>query len=272
MTAFFHHLTYEFRIGFRDKSQMLMNYIFPLFFYMMMGVLMTKINPGFKDYMIPGMILFTGLTGTILNMPNPLVSSREMGIFRSYRINGVPALNILFIPMLTSIAHLAVASLFILLTAGPLFGAINPISGNEANLVLVFMATAFSLASLGVLIGVIAPNTRLTVIFGQAIYLPSIMLSGIMMPISILPEGMTRISLILPTTYAMEAFRGLVWGLSTSINPVYAVIVLFAGGLTALGLAVYLFSWDSRESNKRRPPFLALLALLPFVIGAILLG
>ena len=32
MNAFGHHLTYEFRTGLRDRSMLLMNYLFPLFF------------------------------------------------------------------------------------------------------------------------------------------------------------------------------------------------------------------------------------------------
>jgi len=37
------------------------------------------------------------------------------------------------------------------------------------------------------------------------------------------------------------------------------------------GLAVYLFSWDSRNTARRGHPLLALLFLLPFVVG-ILIG
>ena len=47
MTAFLHHLAYDFRTGLRDKTQMLMFYLFPLFFYAMMGLLMGKVNPTF---------------------------------------------------------------------------------------------------------------------------------------------------------------------------------------------------------------------------------
>jgi ABC-2 type transport system permease protein len=272
MTAFLYHLSYDFRTGIRDKSQMLMNYLFPLFFYFMMGLLMSKINPGFKDYMIPGMILFTALTGTVLSMPNPLVSARETGILRSYRINGVPAFNIILVPILTGMAHLALASAIIAVTAGPLFGAVWAENGNIANLLLVFLVMAFTFASVGMLIGVISPNTRITMLFSQVIYIPSIMLSGIIMPISILPAGLARISFLLPTTYAMEAFRGLAWGLNSTMNPNMALVILLIGGLTALGLAAYLFSWDSHETSRRRSPYLALIAFLPYIIGVLLIG
>ncbi|GAF92256.1 unnamed protein product, partial [marine sediment metagenome] len=46
----------------------------------------------------------------------------------------------------------------------------------------------------------------------------------------------------------------------------YSVIALLASGVLAFGLAVYLFSWDRRNSTRRGHPLLALLVLLPFVI------
>jgi ABC-2 type transport system permease protein len=271
MTAFFYHLAYDFRTGVRDRTQLLMNYLFPLFFFLMMGVIMVKINPGFKDYMTPGMIMFTALTATVLSMPNPIVSARESGIFRSYRINGVPAINILTVPMLGSIAHLTLASAIILFTAGPLFGAKSPALSAAPAGIGIFLAMAFCLASLGVLIAIVSPNTRSTILFSQLLYLPSIMLSGVMMPLSVLPDSMVYISKLLPTTYAMEAFRGAVWQLPTAIDPLTAVLVLVAGGALALALSVYLFQWDSQNTGRRRSPYLALLALLPYALAAILI-
>jgi hypothetical protein len=35
-------------------------------------------------------------------------------------------------------------------------------------------------------------------------------------------------------------------------------------------LAIYLFSWDSRNTTRRGHPVLALLFLLPYVIGMLL--
>jgi hypothetical protein len=48
--------------------------------------------------------------------------------------------------------------------------------------------------------------------------------------------------------------------------------MLFVSGVLAFGLAVYLFSWDSRNTTRRGHPLLALLALLPYVIGIFLLA
>lgn len=269
MTAFIHHLAYDFRTGLRDKTQMLMNYIFPLFFYAMMGLLMGKVNPTFLKTMIPAMLLFAAMSATLLALPGPVVSARESGVYRSFRINGVPAFNIVLIPMLGTTLHMAVCAAIIALTANPLFDAALPLPGRELAGVGIFFALAFAHSALGMLIGVISSNTRATVLFGQVLYLPSIMLSGMMIPLDMLPEGLAKVALFFPATHVMEAFRGAVMGLPTLIDPLVAVLALLASGAIALGLSVYLFDWDSRPTGKQRAKALAALALLPFALVAL---
>ncbi len=269
MSAFFHHLTYDFRNGLRNRSLMLMNYLFPLFFYTMMGVLMGGLNPTFKQTMAPAMIVFGALTATVLAMPGPMVSARESGIFRSYKINGVPSLNILIIPMLGTMLHMALCAAIIFVTSKPFFGASLPAVSSLPQFIAVFLVLAFSLAAIGMLIGVVAADTRATMLIGQAIYLPSMMLGDLILPLSMLPKNIQPAALFFPATYAMEAFRSLAMGLTGMIDPTIALLTLLASGVIALGLAAFLFDWDSKNTGRRRPRALAILAMVPFIVTAL---
>ena len=94
MNAFASHFSFEFRTGIRNKNLLLMNYLFPLGLYLMMSLIMPGINPLFQETIIPSMVTFGILAATLLGLPDPLVNAREAGIFRSFKINGVPALSI----------------------------------------------------------------------------------------------------------------------------------------------------------------------------------
>jgi ABC-2 type transport system permease protein len=122
------------------------------------------------------------------------------------------------------------------------------------------------------LIGVVSPNSRAIVLFSQSIFLPSMILGGLMVPSSMLPASLYRISLLLPTSYAMNAWRGLAFGMAPTFDPRWALLVLLASGVIAFVLAIYLFNWDSKNRRSGHNPLLALITLLPFVLGAILLG
>ena len=126
MNAFLHHFTFEFRTGIRNKQLLLMNYLFPLGFYLMMGFIMPAINPPFRENIIPAMVVFGILSATLLGIPDPLVNARDQGIFRSYKINGIPSLSILVIPALTTMLHLVIVAAIITATAPLLFDAPLP--------------------------------------------------------------------------------------------------------------------------------------------------
>jgi len=269
MNAFAHHFSFEFRNGLRNRSLLLLNYLFPLSFYILMGLLMTQINPLFTKTMIPAMMVFCMLSATVIGLPNPLVEAREAGIFRSYKINGVPAFSILTMPALTTMFHTIIASAIITLTAPWAFKA--PLPTNWLAFILIALLSAFVGAALGSLIGVISSDTRETVLWSQLIYLPSMMLGGLMFPSHLLPAGLARLGRLLPTTYAMHAFQNLALGEEVGFDPLWSVLILLASGMLAFALAIYLFNWDSRNTTPRGHRLMALLALLPYAAGAILL-
>ncbi len=269
MTAFLNHFTFEFKTGLRNSSLLFITYLFPLGFYALMGIVMTQVNPMFKDSMLPAMVIFTILAGTLLGLPSPLLEAREAGIYRSFKINGVPAISIVTIPALTAMFHGLIAAVPIALTAGPLFGGATPT--NWLHLVWISVLMAFTCSAFGALIGVVAKDNRMAVILAQLLFLPSMLIGGLMMPLSILPESVRPFAGLLPTAHAMQAFEGLAYGRETLFNPVGSALVLLTSGLLAFGLAIYLFSWDSRNQTRRGTPWLGLLALLPYLIGMLIL-
>jgi len=270
MNAFIHHFIFEFRTGIRNKTSLLLNYLFPLGFYLMMGFVMAEINPPFREDIIPAMVVFGILSATLLGIPDPLVNARENGVFRSYKINGIPSISILSIPALTTVLHLVIVSVLITATAPLLFDA--PLPVNWLNYAIIFVAMAFACAGLSVLIGVVSPSSRMTVLWSQLIFVPSMLLGGLMIPNKMLPDIAGKIAQLLPATQAMNAFNGLAMGKVADFSPWGSVIILFISGVLAFGLAIYLFSWDSRNTTRRGHPLLALLVILPYALGILLLS
>lgn len=268
MTAFLTHFTFEFQAGLRNKALLFMNYLFPLSFYLIMGLVMTSTNPFFAEAAIPAMIVFSIMTGALLGLPAPLVEAREGGILRSYRINGVPGASILIIPAITTALHLLLVCVAVTATAPALFQA--PLPVNFWYLLLCYLTTYFAFSGIGILIGVISANNQATTLWSQLMYLPSMLIGGLMVPTTILPAGLQKAGLLLPATHAMHAFRHLAMGYESSFSPWWSLAVLITGGIAAFILAALLFSWDSKNTTRRIHPALAILAMLPYILAAIL--
>jgi ABC-2 type transport system permease protein len=265
MKAFLTHLSFDFGTGIRNKSLLMLNYLFPLGFYALMGLIMAQINPLFTETMIPAMVVFAVLAATTLALPEPLVSAREAGIFRSYKVNGVPAASIVLIPAITSILHIAIVSAIITVTAPLAFDA--PLPVDWVAFVLIAFLLAFCCAGLGSLIGVVSPSSRMNVLWSQLIFLPSMLLGGMMIPLALMPEFAGRVAQLVPPTHAMNAFRAFAMGLPADISPWISVTVLGATGLLAYGLAIFLFNWDRHNATRRGNPLLGFLVLIPALVG-----
>ncbi len=270
MKAFTCHLQFEFFTGLRNKGLLMMYYLMPLGFYALMGTVMSELNPFFRDMAIPSMVAFAILTGTIMGLPTPLVEAREKGIFRNYRVHGVPALNIMLIPAITAGLHLALVALVITFSAPMLFSA--PLPENWIQFFLGAFSFLVAGSGLGVLIGVVASNNRISLLLAQLVYIPAMLLGGLMVPVEQLPGFIGGVSRIFPTTYAMEVMRAWGWGEpALGISPAGSILVLISGGILAFALGGYLFSWDQNNTTRRGPSYLAALVLVPYILGAIFL-
>jgi len=266
MTAFGMHFLFVFKSGLRNSNLLMINYLFPFGFYIAMGVVMTQINPGFIDVLVPAMAIFAILASTILGLPNPLVDDREAGVFRSFKIYGVPASSILIIPALTTIFHAMIAATLIALTAPLVFGGVPPESWPA--LFLVLLVTAFACGGLGTLIGVISTSSRATVLWTQLIFVPSMLIGGLMVPLAMLPTAVLPVAGLLPSAHAMQAVEGLAYGRPTVWGPVASLAALAIGAILAFVLAAYLFNWDTRNASRRGHPALAVLVLLPYLLAS----
>jgi ABC-2 type transport system permease protein len=269
MRAFATHFGFVFKTGLRNSNLLMINYLFPFGFYVAMGLVMTKINPLFAGTMVPAMGVFAIVASTVLGLPSPVVEDREAGIYRSYKINGVPALSILVIPAVTTMFHAMIAAVVIVFTAPWLFDGVPP--DEWLPLLVILLLTAFACAGIGSLIAVVSKDSRATVLWSQLVFLPAMLIGGLMIPLNLLPTSVLPASLLLPTTHAMQAAMGLAYGQQTVVAPTISIGVLLAAGLAAFGMATYLFNWDSHNASGRGHPILALLAWLPYAMSILAL-
>jgi len=270
MNAFRTHFAIEFRMGLRNRNALLMTYLFPLAFYLLVSGLMSRLNPYFKDSIIPAIVSFAVLSGIVLGLPSPLITYRENGVFRSYKVNGVPAASILLIPVISSLLHTVIVAFIIALTAGPLFHA--PLPTNWLGFVGYLLLLAAALSGIALLIGVVAANTRVSILVTQLIYLPSILLGGVMVPSSVLTGAFRRIGLLMPTSYAVSFYNGIARPVTPLVPALPAAIILLAGTAVSFLLALLLFSWDRQNAGRKANPALAILAMVPYVVGAVIFG
>jgi ABC-2 type transport system permease protein len=237
MRAFMHHLAYELASGFRDKARLLMLYLFPLAFAALMGGLMGKLNPLFIKSMIPSLSVFSMMCGAFLSLPGRIVEERNSGIYRSFKVNAVPRAAVVFVPSLALLIHEAIATVLIGALSALVFKA--PLPSAPYAFAAAWLLSFGAIAGLGWAIGTVAGSETAAILLAQVLFIPSIMLGGLMMPDSVLPASMKAISRAFPATYAMEAFAG-----GDGSSRALAILGLACAAGFSVSLAA--FRWERR--------------------------
>jgi len=246
MKAFLKYLIVQFKMDVREKGTLLTYYIVPLVFYLVMGAVFSSINPIMKDTLAASMTIFAITMGAVLGLPAPIVKIKEAGVLRAYRVNGIPNGAVLLVQALSAFLHLFLVSVIILLSAPFLYDAGSPT--NFAAYLITLVALIFTSIALGLLIGVISSGQAVATMFSQAVFLPSLMLSGIMFPASMLPGFLNGVGVIFPATHAMRSFSELAFKVSQGYNGESALGVLALIGIAALCIAIWRFASIGSEA------------------------
>jgi len=142
-------------------------------------------------------------------------------------------------------------------------------TGLEERSALATVLDAVVLATFGTPIGVVSTSSRATVLLAQAIFLPSMLLGGLMVPLETLPSGARVAALVLPTSWLGQLGQSSVYGREVVVDPGLAATVLVASTILAFVVASYSFNWDGKNVTRPGHPALGLLAILPFVVGTL---
>lgn len=228
MKAFIYGIGLQFKLDIRNKSMLITCYVVPLIFFLFMGGIFTSIDPTAVKTLIPSMTVFVISMGALIGMPPSLSETYGTDVKKVYKANGVPLCLGAVTQLISSFLHLMIVSLIIFFTAPLIFKAELP-----ANVPLHFgsaVLLALVTLSIGCIFGLTVKEQAKLTMFGMIIFLPSIMLSGIMFPASMLPQFMQYIAYAFPAATAfMLTTDFALWQLLTLLGQllVFSVIIIF---------------------------------------------
>lgn len=202
MNAFLYGIVLQWKLDIRKKGILLTYYVVPLIFFAFMGGIFSSINPASKNTLIQSMTIFGVTMGAILGAPTPLVEVYGSEIKKAYRVGGIPLWVESVNNFVSAFVHLFIVSLVIFFVAPHAFNAKVP-----ENLSAYFISLAiFIIVSLavGTMLGLLIKSASNLTMISQFIFLPSIMLSGIMFPVKMLPKVLQDVGKILPATWSFK--------------------------------------------------------------------
>lgn len=230
MNGFLYGVALQWKLDIRSKSLLVTCYIVPLIFFLLMGGIFTSIMPEMRSTLIQSMIVMSVSMGAFVGLPPSLIETYGSDVKKAYKANGVPLYLGLVAMFLSAFVHLMISCVIILLLAPMLFEAALPI---QLPFFLLALAIYIIVSlSIGSVLGLAVKNQAKLTMIAQLVFLPSIMLSGIMFPIGLLPDFLQTIGRIFP------AFRGyrLMLDNGFRLENLWYLIVIFFAAILVCGI------------------------------------
>jgi hypothetical protein len=191
-----------------------------------------------------GELLTVGiLGGACFGLPTTMVSERERGVWRRYRLAPVPTAGL--------VSSTVVARYVILITAGLLQIALAlalgmPLPKHPVHLWLAFTFVSFAFIGLGLVMATMADNVPAVQALGQCIFLPMLIIGGIAVPLASLPDWAQHVSAFFPGRYAVQAVQAAVTGAGLGAVRFDLVALTLIGAAGSVAGAM-MFRWDAQQ-------------------------
>src|SRR5688572_15113537 len=247
MNSFLQQLRTSLTLHYRNKMALIYSYLFPLIFLLAFWVLYRHESVPLVRH-IGELLTVSVLGGACFGLPTTMVSERERGVWRRYRLAPVSTAML--------VASTVAARYFILITAGLLqlglaMAVGMPLPEHPLDLFIVFTFVSFAFIGLGLVMAMMADNVPAVQALGQCIFLPMLIIGGIAVPLASLPEWAQHLSAFFPGRYAVAAFQACVVGdgLGAAGFELLALVIIGAGGCIA---GARMFRWDAQQHFAAR--------------------
>ena len=223
MGAFFYGVSLQWKLDIRSKTLLITCYLVPLLFFAIMGGIFTSVMPETRDTLISSMTVFGVTMGALIGLPPSLVEIYGGNMKKIYQANGVPLSLGLVLANLSAYLHLFLMSMILTIAAPLVFHAEMPENTGMYFISLgIFIAVSLSVASV---IGLAVKDQAKTAMFSILIFLPSVLLSGIMFPMELLPKAFEATGKIFPASWGYRMMTEQIF-LLESFLPLLLMFVL----------------------------------------------
>ncbi len=247
MNGLVEHLKLSLRLHFRNKLALIYGYLFPLIFLVAFWVLYRHEKVPLLRHM-GELLTVSVLGGACFGLPTSMVSERERGVWRRYRLTPLPTWAF--------VASTAVARYLIVLSAGLLqlglaLAVGMTLPAHPLGLWIAFTLVSFALIGLGLVIATLADNVPAVQALGQCIFLPMLIIGGVAVQLASLPAWAQQLSAFFPGRYAVEAMQACVNGDGLGATR-FSLPALALIGLAGCVAGTKLFRWDSAQRFMAR--------------------
>jgi ABC-2 type transport system permease protein len=203
-------------------------------------------NPELRStlFLVPGLIAYIAMITAVISTALSVVGEKERGTMEQIRMAPLAATSFIVGKTIPYFIISLVSAMGIIFAAMALFGL--PMRGSWLLLLLALSLFLVGALALGLFISSVADTQQVAFqLAALASFLPTLMLSGFIFPISSMPAFLRAVTYIVPAKYFLIALRSIVLkgaGVAAYWNDLVALAV-FAALMLALASARLRSQW-----------------------------
>ncbi len=251
------------RLAIRNRAFLFFSLIMPVAFLFIYAGIFGKGNGQAMPYLLAEVLALT-VMGSFWGLSVQLVTFREQGILRRFRITPVGASAMLASSLLSNYFMTLPTILIEFFLARWVFHMTG--LGNLSGVFVLVTAGTISFASLGLIVASVTNTMQETQIINQIIWFVFLFLSGATLPLPLLPNFIQAFSLYLPATYLVSGLQRAMIDHAGPASLGAEMISMVGCALIAFLISAQLFRWDAEAKAPRRAKLWAVSAIIPFLL------
>jgi ABC-2 type transport system permease protein len=251
------------RLAIRNRAFLFFSLIMPVAFLFIYAGIFGRGNNRAVPYLLAEVLALT-VMGSFWGLSVQLVTFREQGILRRFRVTPVGASAMLASSILSNYVMTLPSIVIEFFLARWVFHM--PVLGNLWGVFVLVTAGTICFASLGLIIASVTNTMQETQIINQVIWFTFLFLSGATIPLPILPGIVQAFAVYLPATYLVSGLQRSMIDLAGPAMLGAELISMVGCALIAFLISAQVFRWDSESKVPRRAKLWAASAIVPFLL------
>jgi ABC-2 type transport system permease protein len=251
------------RLATRNRAFFFFSFVMPLIFLFGAVFVFGRNSGNWVGYIL-GAVLTLTVMGSFWGLSVQLVTFREQGILRRFRLAPIGAGPLL--------ASSILSNYFLVLPAVAVEIIVCKFAfhlQSWGNLWAVFLLVSLGSAAFsafGLIVASVTNTMQETQMINNLIWTGFLFLSGATVPLAVFPNWLQRVSLFLPATYLAFGLENATTNLATSAEVFTDAAALAVGLWMAFEISRQLFRWEPEAKVPGRAKLWVLVAMVPFLV------
>lgn len=237
----------ELKLSLRGMDMFIFAICLPLIMLIILGIIYGQ-NPAFKgaDYTFleqsfGALSTISICAGGVMGLPLVISDYRSKNILKRYQVTPISPVMILIVQVTIYTLYALISFLLLYFVAVTFFDF--QFRGNLGSFLAGYLLVIGSIFSIGMMVGGIAPNTKIAGVIASILYFPMLIFSGATLPYEIMPATLQNVADILPLTQGIKLLKAASLG-SPVDNIIIPVIVMAIIAITCIIISIRYFKWE----------------------------